>query len=208
MGDQAKLKTYRKRLGNLSWFMGRLTEPIAKQSNVEDFCSGAFWQGRYTSQALLDEAAIFSCMAYVDLNPVRAKITEKLEESHHTSIKKRIDQLSQNNQDILNKNINSMAGQLKSNILMMPLKNYIELVEWTGKSIVHPNKASIPSHITPILTRLNLQQNHWLKQIENFGSNYTRVVGPVDKIKEKASQLKLRYLSGISAAKQLYCSTA
>jgi len=43
MGDQAKLKTYRKRLGNLSWFMGRLNEPIAKQSNIEDFCSGAFW---------------------------------------------------------------------------------------------------------------------------------------------------------------------
>ena len=84
------LKKYRKRLGNLSWFMRRLNEPLAKLSNREEGYNGRFWQGRYHSQALLDEAAVISCMAYVDLNPVRAKITEKLEESNHTSIQERI----------------------------------------------------------------------------------------------------------------------
>lgn len=44
-----------------------------------------------------DEAAVFSCMAYVDLNPVRAKTTEKLEESDNTSIKKRINKLKEIN---------------------------------------------------------------------------------------------------------------
>lgn len=205
MADVGKLKTYRKRLGSLSWFMGRSNEPIAKQSNGEDYCTGKFWEGRYSAQALLDETAVFSCMAYVDLNPARAKITEKLDESNNTSIKKRLNNIQNTlNKNELNENIEAIAGQIKQRNLLMPLKDYIELVEWTGKSIIHPNRASIPAHITPILQRLNLQRNHWLHQIENYSTNYCHVVGSVEKIREKAAQLKRRCFHGITAAKLLY----
>jgi len=86
----------------------------------------------------------------------------------------------------------------------MSLKAYIELVEWTGQAIHYPNKSAMPSHIKSSLHRLNLQQTHWLKQIENFGDSYCHVVGPIDLIKEKAKQLNLKWLKGIKAAKLLY----
>ena len=88
----------------------------------------------------------------------------------------------------------------------MPLKDYIELVEWTGKTIVHPGKASIPAHLTPIFQRLNLNQDNWISQVKSYGSNYYRAVGSLQLLMEKASQLKQQWLKGVGAVQALYSS--
>ncbi len=81
---------YRERLSDLSWFMRVLNEGIAREANREDGVKGRFWEGRFKSQALLDEEAVLMAMAYVDLNPIRAGICETPEASDYTSVQARL----------------------------------------------------------------------------------------------------------------------
>ena len=69
-----------------------LNASIARQANEEAQCPGRFREGRFKSQALLNEQALLSCMVYVDLNPIRAGIAESLDNSEFTSIEQRLKQ--------------------------------------------------------------------------------------------------------------------
>ncbi|MCK0538872.1 transposase [Alcanivorax quisquiliarum] len=85
----AEIAKWRQRLADLSWFMRCLNEHIARRANEEDHCTGHFWEGRFKVHALRDEASVLRCMAYVDLNPVRAGLATVPEEGDYTSYQQR-----------------------------------------------------------------------------------------------------------------------
>lgn len=53
------VQVWRARLADLSWYMRCLNETIARMANQEDQFTSRFWEGRFKSQALLDEAALY-----------------------------------------------------------------------------------------------------------------------------------------------------
>jgi len=182
---------YRKRLGNLSWFMKCLNEPIARQANAEDGCTGHFWEARFHSQPLRSEAALLTAMAYVDLNPIRAGIARTPEQSEYTSIKARIE----NN---IRKSTHSSAvsrlfEQREVRHFELPVRplmpfadesqypaqptlsinqgEYLKLVDQTGRISVNGKRGRIDASLVPILTRLGLSSEDWLNCSTSFRRN-------------------------------------
>ena len=90
LAQPEKIAQIRRNLSSLSWFMARWKEPIARLCNAETDCRGHFWEARFGSRELLDEAAVLTCSIYVDLNQLRAGMAETLEQSQHAAIRQRM----------------------------------------------------------------------------------------------------------------------
>ncbi len=217
------IATWRARLMDISWFMRCLNESVARQANTEDKCTGRFWEGRFKSQALLDETALLTCMMYVDLNPIRAGVSETLEGSEFTSIQERIAAHSaQNNQKtaaqtdvsaqaktstskplLAFKGGESLANHHESGIPFC-IMDYLELIDWTGRTIREDKRGAIPSHISPILNRLGVNEKEWVKQVNCFGRSYFRFVGSAEKLQQLSVSMGQWWMQGVGPAKQLY----
>ena len=162
------VETWRERLSSISWFMRCLNEYIARRANKEDDCTGRFWEGRFKSQALLDEAALLSCMTYVDLNPVRAGISETLDESEFTSIQARIRGAASESEVTAERQPSrlmpfrtGLGCKPKSPALPIRLRDYIELVDWTGQMVRSDKKGFILREAPSALSNLNLTKAQW-----------------------------------------------
>ncbi|WP_444921694.1 hypothetical protein ACJJID_04710 [Microbulbifer sp. CnH-101-G] len=138
-------------LQDISWFLRCLNESIARQGNAENKCRGRFWEGRFKSQALLDEQALAACMAYVDLNPVRAKIAKTSEESNFTPIRQRFHAATTGKQP--NNLLPILGGERKAMPKGPPfqLDHYLELVDWSGRQLNPQKWGAIDENIPPIL---------------------------------------------------------
>ena len=179
---------YRKRLMSISWFMKLLNEYIAKQANKEDDVTGSFFESRFKSQALLDEQALLTCMAYVDLNPIRAAIALTPEDSDYTSIQERIKSKD-------SKLLNLGFGE---NDISFTLSDYCQLVDATGRSIRVDKKGYIDDSLPPILKRLGLDELTWLDELNQFKTKGIKAIGTIQKLKQYVKNIRHKIKLDIS----------
>jgi REP element-mobilizing transposase RayT len=172
------IEVWRKRLADISWFMRCLNQPIARQANKEDGCTGKFWESRFNSQALKSEEALLSSMVYVDLNPVRADIAETPEASEYTSIRERL--RAEFDQESAIEDQTACGDMLDFRSPLKPLlhfenhssakpqtgipfdfKDYLELTDWTGRIIRSDKRGHIENSLPSILSRLQISPEQW-----------------------------------------------
>ena len=192
------IEEWRERLLSISWFMRILNEHIARESNREDKVTGRFWEGRFKSQALLDEQALITCMAYVDLNPVRADMAKTPESSDFTSIQERIYAVMNNGKTSLLPFVDK--AEIKEEAIPFNLNDYLELVDWSGRAILANKRGSIPVNTPPILSRLNIDEKDWLKHIHYFERQFPTVAGSIDKLRQLAENTSRRWIKGMGCA--------
>jgi len=138
----------RERMSSLSWFMAKLKEPIARRANREDDCTGHFWEGRFRSIAVLDEAAILAVSTYIDLNSIRAGVIDRLEDSRHGSIGYRA--------------ARAAGRRPRTNVALQGIpgftnKQYLEHVDTWARTVA-PGKHSTPRSLPPVLERLGISR--------------------------------------------------
>jgi hypothetical protein len=188
---------YRSRLSDISWFMRCLNEPIARQANIEDNCTGHFWEGRFKSQALLDEAAVLACMTYVEHSllidrPIRAKVAHTPEQSDFTSIKLRVKAALKGEQPkpllpfIGHERLNQPKG------IAFSLQDYLQLVDETGRVIRSDKRGAISSAAERTLNRLNIPAANWVKIITEFGQLFHGPVGTLQELSRYCEHLDKR----------------
>ena len=170
------ISLWRERLTNISWLMRVVNERIARRANAEDDCTGSFWEGRFKSQALLDDQALLSCMAYVDLNPIRANQATGLKQSDYTSVKRRIAAVMGTKD--LPSCIESFVGNQADRMgIPYGLKDYLDLVQWSGK-IIRPDKSGyIPEAAPNLLEELNIDAQGWSLLTTQFELRFRSWVG-------------------------------
>ena len=118
-------------------------------------------------------------MAYIDLNPVRAQMCKIPEDSVHTSISMRISEFKNLQQELTRKEqINKTVAEHRWLASMehctvtnkgdldastpLTLKEYIRIVDETGRILREGKRGSIDRSLEPILDRLQVQPKNWI----------------------------------------------
>ncbi|MGX5174222.1 transposase [Aliikangiella sp. IMCC44653] len=203
---QGMIREWRERLMDISWFMRGLNEYLAREANKEDECKGRFWEGRFKSQPLLDEAAVITAMGYVDLNPIRAKMAKTPEKSDFTSIQQRIkQQLKSKVQTPIPLIKLTQSKQKHKNAINVTEQDYIELVDWLGHAILPTKRGYIESDTPPILNRLNLHADEFvslMKQKDDLSQ--LSVIGSTSAITHFMDVAERKLVKGLSASQRLF----
>jgi hypothetical protein len=202
------VETWRQRLTDLSWMMRTLNEHIARKANAEEKVRGRFWEGRFKSQPILDARGLLVCMAYVDLNPMRAGLADSVEASEFTSIEERLFDRAQKrrrrHKQTAPSTLAPMLDQDPSGEaaapLPMTLDDYRTLLEWTASA-----RGDAPPEDPPprMLARAGLDPAAWLRTLEDERLEAAACLGAPEAVVARAQALGQAWHRGVGLARRL-----
>ena len=134
-----KWERFNERVFDLSEFMRNVQAAFGRWFNQTTGRRGRFWAERFKSTMLEDEEAVMDCLLYIELNPLRAGISERPEEYdgsslYHREIKK----------DRWLVPITELIGRKRR---ADAVRDYKARVYYRGLEATAANQAVIPGHV-------------------------------------------------------------
>jgi len=205
--NRERIALLRRRLGSISWFMKSISEFIARRANREDDCTGRFWEGRFKCQRICDVGALLTCSLYIDLNPIRAKISNTPEESEFTSAYDRIKSIRDAKRGAAEPAlwISPIQGTKdRRGYLPITLPEYLSLLDAVGRQIRANKRGSIPGNLAPILTRLGIRSENFIETTLTFGSLFSSFAGCRQSLEHAAHSVKRAWVKGFGTAERAF----
>ncbi len=225
LSDPEELHRRKYLLTDISIFMARWEEAVARRANKVDDKKGRFWEGRFHCQKLLDSASVLAATIYVELNPLRANIVELPEYSQYTSLVRRLklvrlasgcslenlmDSDKLEKQRALSESVESQDNtKWVSNVLacesFLPFdrNKYLNVLDYVSRC-KRPDKSSSPATAEKLLVRLGVDPERWRKTASNFEESYRLFAGSPELLSQTAVEKKKRCLHGMSTARYVY----
>ncbi|CAM4469378.1 Transposase [Shewanella livingstonensis] len=143
---------------------------------------------------------------YLNRGPIRVEMATTPETSDYTSIQRRINSAIKGEQP---KELLPFVGNERldmPNGLMFSVKDYIVLVEDTGRIIREDKRGAISVSSQHILNRLNIPAENWLKITTEFGSLFKGAVGALPALTEYCEHLERKRRQGASNCQRWLCA--
>ena len=93
----------------------------------------------------------------------------------------------------------------KKGLLPLEFKEYLELLEWTGRELREDKRGAISSSLKPILERLKLKTDGWVESMTNFRKVFHRTIGSEESLISLAPKYNKNWIQGVGAARKNFC---
>ena len=91
-----------------------------------------------------------------------------------------------------------------TSLLPLTLTHYLALVDWTGRQIRTNKPGHINSNVSPILSRLGVDQSEWVRTVVGFSRRFRFAAGSIGKLEKWCEAIGRQWLQGRKAAGALY----
>lgn len=88
--------------------------------------------------------------------------------------------------------------------LPLTLVHYLALVDWTGRQIRTNKRGYIDLNVSPILSRLGVDQSEWVRTVMEFSRRFRFAAGSIGKLEKWCEAIGRQWLQGRKAAGALY----